>query len=195
MPSLLDWILNSPDEEPKEEFLNIDGRKRPQVRYQTAKEWHGKLWDARRSQSDQLDSLIITLSSASLALSIGFLKDFVKSATAVQLPLLILSWTLFGLSIISTLLSFWAARKDLDVEVKIYRQYLYPEDQSVSEADLWKRCTQQKNNWRPWVDRANALAAIAFITALVSTIIFVSANLIDKQQHAPAPPDKIEKGS
>lgn len=55
--------------------------------------------------SDRFDILIISLSTMSLILSIGFIKDFVKGNECIDLTLIKLAWFVFSASIISNLIS------------------------------------------------------------------------------------------
>ncbi|MCE2400059.1 hypothetical protein J4G08_04130 [Candidatus Poribacteria bacterium] len=58
------------------------------------------------SNVENLDKAILSLSSAGLGLSLVFIRNVVKLAEALHVWLLHLSWLMFVLAIISTLLSY-----------------------------------------------------------------------------------------
>lgn len=120
------------------------------------------------SASENFDKSILTFSSAGLALSIGFLKDFMPIQVASQSWTLYLSWTLFTIATCSTMVSFLVSGLALAEQKKLaFRFYIERNEAAFNEA----------NNWN-WVTQGlNYLSGGAFLLALILTVIFISINL------------------
>lgn len=120
------------------------------------------------SASENFDKSVLTFSSAGLALSIGFLKDFMPIQAASQSWTLYLSWTLFTVATCSTMVSFLVSGQALAEQKKLaFRFYIERNEAAFSEA----------NNWN-WVTQGlNYLSGGAFLLALILTVIFISINL------------------
>jgi hypothetical protein len=140
------------------------------------------------SSSENFDKSVLTFSSAGLALSVGFLKDFVPIRQASAAWALYGSWTLFTLSTCMTmgsfLLSMWALRS---VDRKAYRYYIECDDAAFDEKDPLNRLTVILNH----------ASGISFVFAMVLTVAFISTNL--ERAHAmkagtPTTPDLLQKG-
>ena len=61
--------------------------------------------EAKRYSADRFDILLITLSTSSLALSIGFVKDIVPNYSCVDSALIKIAWSLFVITLVSNLIS------------------------------------------------------------------------------------------
>lgn len=75
------------------------------------------------SNSQILDKSILSLSSAGLGLSVAFIKNVVSLTQATSLWLLHLSWLMFTLAIICTLISFLTSQKSIKKELNRIYQY------------------------------------------------------------------------
>ena len=64
------------------------------------------LLQRQRANSENFDKSILSLSSAGLGLTISFISNIVDLSSAVYLFLLYITWILFGVSIINTIVSF-----------------------------------------------------------------------------------------
>lgn len=106
--------------------------------------------------TEKLDGAILTLSSGFLALSVTFLKDY----SAEHIWLLITSWIVFCLTILSTLASFICSRVGLNVQLELVQE-------KRTEENKWLRPTQI----------LNIAPSIAFSVAIVLVVVFVSLNL------------------
>ncbi|VVD91607.1 hypothetical protein PHO31112_01650 [Pandoraea horticolens] len=121
------------------------------------------------SNAENLDKTILTYSGAGLALSLGFLKDFVP-VTGAKIP-----WALYGswggftlamvLVVVSYMLSLHVIDRQLD---RARRYYLEGDDDALTESGWQDFCARHLNTW---------MSAAAFVVALSLTTIFVSANL------------------
>lgn len=126
------------------------------------------LLERQLSNSEKLDAAILTLSTAALGVSISFIDNVVSLENARFIRLLTISWCLFGLSIVSTLVSFLASQIGIKTQLLYAREYYL----NKNEEYLTKPNTAAK-----WTDRLNYLSALIFIAALFSTILFVTLNL------------------
>jgi hypothetical protein len=162
-----------------------------------------ELFKRQLSNSENFDKAILTYSSAGLALSLGFLKDFVPILCAKAAWLLYASWVLFLAAIVITILSFIASQRGIAKQMIISeRYYLKMDDSALNETNFFAQCT----DWLAY------LAGTAFILAISFTTIFVSINLermsvmaeerkVIIREGAPvpsiqkSPPDTVQKGA
>jgi len=120
------------------------------------------------SSSENFDKSILTFSSAGLALSIGFLKDFVPIQIATAPWALYGSWILFSVAICTTMGSFLvsgvalAKQKDL-----AYKYYIEADEDAFTRVNLWDRHTRV----------LNYVSGGAFLLAMVLSVAFISINL------------------
>ena len=75
------------------------------------------------SNSENADRAILSVSTAALGFSLAFLKDIVPLQEAVFPNLPYLSWALFTLSIVLTLLSFFSSQKAIDEQLVLAHRY------------------------------------------------------------------------
>src|SRR6266404_4254675 len=87
------------------------------------KQYRDHLLSVRQSSFEQLDKSILTLSSGGLGLSIAFIKEIVPPGHIVVLCLLIISWALFVVSILSTLASFVLSTYAIDTQMEYAEEY------------------------------------------------------------------------
>lgn len=120
------------------------------------------------ANADNFDKAILTYSSAGLALSLGFLKDFVAVSEASFPALLYSSWGLFVLAVTITLLSYLSSQLAQHRQLDISARYnLQMEDSALNEPNWPARLTE-------W---ASYLAGLCFIFALATSTLFVAINL------------------
>lgn len=120
------------------------------------------------SGSENFDKSLLTLSSAGLALSIGFLKDFAPISGASALWAIYFSWVLFTIATLSTMVSFLVSAKAQSYHREIAHRAYIQGDTSAFAAP---------NAWGAWTPRLNVFSAVAFTLALIFTIGFIISNL------------------
>jgi hypothetical protein len=146
-----------------------------EARKQLYAQQRDELVNKQNSNSERYDSAILTLSSAGLGLSISFIKDVVPFKNTWNPWLLIISWALFGLAIVCTMLSFQASQRAIQTNLKHAEQYyLNRKDEYLSRANCWISVTN-------WLNRGSGGF---FVAAIVCTAVFVSVNLLH-QLHEP----------
>jgi len=121
------------------------------------------------SNAENLDKSILTYSGAGLALSLGFLKDFIPIAKAQFAWTLYLSWAFFTLAMVLVILSYVVSLKVIGLQLDRAEQYyLYSVEGALKEGGRWDFLANHLNQW---------MSAAAFAAALILTTFFVSTNL------------------
>jgi hypothetical protein len=121
------------------------------------------------SNTENLDKSILTYSAAGLALSLGFLKDFIPIAQAKVAWALYGSWIFFTFAILAVICSYVVSLQVVNLQLsRAERYYLNYEQTAFNESCRWDKCADHLNHW---------LSAIAFGIALILTTLFVSTNL------------------
>ncbi|EOZ1518794.1 TPA: hypothetical protein MD920_002406 [Klebsiella pneumoniae] len=125
------------------------------------------------SNTDNYDKNILTLSSAGLAISLTLLKDIVSKEGPTLVAFLYLSWTFFGLAILSTIASFLISNKALTKQLSIAERYYIDGDQNAFS---------EKNRWGNFTSLLNWLSGSFFILAIISVIVFGLSNFSKRSQ-------------
>ncbi|MCA8047515.1 hypothetical protein [Burkholderia arboris] len=121
------------------------------------------------SNAENLDKSILTYSGTGLALSLGFLKDFIPIAKAEIAWALYASWVFFTLAMVLVVISYVVSLKVIGLQLdRAERYYLSSNEDALTERGKWDSTADHMNNW---------MSAAAFVLAIVLTILFVSANL------------------
>jgi hypothetical protein len=127
-----------------------------------------ELYKSLLSNAENLDKTIITLSSASLGLSVVLLDKLIPLTSANFLSLLCFSWLSFGLSvglvITSYLLGQKAIRFQLDCAEKFYLG---------AKPEFFNK----ENRYYSYCERATFWSSILFVTGLIILISFTVLNL------------------
>lgn len=120
------------------------------------------------SNSENADRAILSVSTAALGFSLAFLKDIVPLQEAIFPYLPYLSWALFALSIVLTLLSFFSSQKAIDEQLVLAHRYYIERDEDA----IMLRPTSAK-----LTDILNKSGAAFLVVGLVVTCAFVGINL------------------
>lgn len=120
------------------------------------------------SSSENFDKSILTFSSAGLALSVGFLKDFIPIQLACAGWTLYASWVLFTVATCATMASFLASSKALSDHERFGAQYYMEGNDSAFN---------QKSRWNEVTVWLNYLSGASFLIAMILTVAFISMNL------------------
>jgi hypothetical protein len=131
-------------------------------------EYIAELRKRELSSSENLDKSILAYSSAGLALSLGFLKDFISVKLASFPYLLYSSWALFAAATIITTVSFLVSYfAQVNMQARAERYYMQGDANAFTE--------------RNWFNSAltifNIASTSAFVLAIVFTTFFVAVNL------------------
>ena len=144
------------------EDTNFEDRKRLYA------ETRADLLKRQLSNSENADRAILSVSTASLGFSLAFIKDIVRFGTADYQALLYLSWLLFALAIITTLVSFYTSQKAIDEQLEIAENYYLKLDESA----IFKR-----PKYAGYTEKLNISGAFLLVAGILFTCIFVATNL------------------
>jgi len=128
----------------------------------------GELYKRQLSNAENFDKSILTYSSAGLGFSLAFLKDFLPITKAAWGWLLYLSWGLFTLAIIITILSYMTSQRGIKKQLSISERYYLNHDE---------KALKEKNRCTLLTDLLNSFSGMSFVVAIVATTLFVSINL------------------
>ena len=124
--------------------------------------------------TEQFDKAILSLSSAGLALSISFSKFIAPPDIAECIVLLKLSWLLFGLAIVSTILSFLASSSAINTAREhIFQYYMEGNDAYANRPNPGSIAAY-------WLNR---MSALLFILGITTTVIYVNQNIHINEEH------------
>lgn len=118
----------------------------------------------KEKNDDDFEKNLIYLSAGGLVLTITFLEKIVAIDTAVYKPLIILTWSLFSFTLISSLFnskySSWVAEKT----------YYDERDNNENMICNWEKRSRVTRVW-------NNTNSISLLLAIASFITFVSINI------------------
>jgi hypothetical protein len=125
------------------------------------------------SSSENFDKSILTYSSGGLAISLTFLKDFIPIAKSDYLFLLYGSWIFFTAATVLTTISFSLAYKQNEKSIGYAYKYIIEGNE----------CFQNKMSWQGYALKYfNFAAGFSFVTAIISTSLFVALNFKGAEQ-------------
>ena len=120
------------------------------------------------SSSENFDKAVLTFSSAGLALSVGFLKDFVPIQGAAAPWTLYWSWALFTAATCATIISFLVSGQALEAQKgRAYAYYMQGDDDALERGNAWDRGTRL----------LNYTSGGSFLLAMILSVVFISINL------------------
>lgn len=127
-----------------------------------------ELTKIQTSNAENFDRSILTLSSAGLGISLVFLDKLINISNAQFKPLLYLSWILFVLTIVTTLISYIMGQKGIKVHLNFAEKYYLDEDESY---------LLKKNKFQKFVDVYAYFTISFFISAIIFLMIFIFINI------------------
>jgi hypothetical protein len=130
-------------------------------------ETRADLFKRQLSNAENYDKAVLSLSTAFLALSLTFLKDFVPLQRAEWLSLLYGSWLVLAGAVLCTIFSFWVSQRAIDVQLKKADDYYLRNDQAALSKSRIAKLTD-------WV---NAASGILFVLGVSLTTTFVIVNV------------------
>lgn len=145
---------------------------------ETLKVYNAYLAEAEKRQLtsiDNFDKSILTYSSAGLALSLTFLKDFVPVAKASWTGLLYTSWVFFVLATCITIVSFLVSNKVQEWSKHDARKFFIEGLDEFKDKDRWQK---------RYIESSNMGAGGAFVVALATSTAFVWVNIDVRKEAA-----------
>jgi len=139
-----------------------------ELRLKLYAETRSDLLKRQLSNSENADRAILSVSTASLGFSLAFLKDVVPLQGAIFSFLPYLSWAFFVLSIVVTLLSFFASQKAINEQLELANKYYIERDDTAIGI---------RSKFASITEGLNISGAALLVIGLLSTCIFVGVNL------------------
>lgn len=146
------------------------------LKYKVYLEERKSLVDAEREQSQLFDKAILTLAGGAFGLSLTFIKDMISNHKPIQIYWLILAWTCFCASMLSTLISFLTSQNACSTQ------------RATLEAEYFENHTKQNgkcnvtNSAAMWTRYLNWFSILTFIAGTVCLSIFSIVNLLDYKE-------------
>lgn len=154
--------------------MTDEERQRDEERRNLYNQSRNELLRRQLSNSQILDKSILSLSTAGLGFSVAFIKNVVSLTPSTSLRLLHLSWLMFILAIICTLVSFLTSQESIKKELKrIYKYYLRKKEEVLNQRNLPAQITS-------WLSLASV---IFYIAAISFTAGFIALNLNTTKEH------------
>jgi hypothetical protein len=122
------------------------------------------------SNSEAYDKAVLTLSSAFLGVSLAFIKDAAQGEPLAYPWLLVVSWAAFALAIVAAVVSFQTGNIAIDVQLVRAERYYKQKDETA----------YPKTSFARFNEFVNWASGILFVIGVILTIVFVSANLMEK---------------
>jgi len=152
--------------------------------YQVYLEERKFLNEAERDTAKQFDKAILTLAAGALGLSITFIYQIAPHPNPNSIFFLIIAWSLFSISILSTLISFLTSQ-----EACRQTRDLLDQEQKEEKKD------QKEFSARKWTNVLNYFSIGMFILGVIFLIVFSSINLFHfKEVKSMSDEKKIEEG-
>ncbi len=129
------------------------------------------LYKTAETAATQYAKAIITLSGASLVLTLTFIKDISPSPIRPSIPLIIASFMCFGFSLLATTVSLLLAQYAFIKQVEVTRQELLDNGESAAKSK------KLKNYYTTFLHVLNIAGLVAFTAGLVTCVLFVSMNM------------------
>tara|TARA_R110001583_G_scaffold194927_1_gene367696 strand:- start:784 stop:1368 length:585 start_codon:yes stop_codon:yes gene_type:complete len=120
------------------------------------------------SNTENYDKAILTLSSASLGLSLTAIKFVVPLGNAEYFWLLYSNWALLTLSILSSLLAYLIGNKAIEKELSKAHDYYKKGDEDAFD---------QKNGYIKFNKFLNYFTGLVFSASIILIILFVTLNM------------------
>lgn len=140
------------------------------------------------SSSENFDRSVLTFSSAGLALSIGFLKDFLGHGDAAWVWSLYCSWIAFTVAIVFTMVSFQLSGWALGLQKQLAYAYYIEGDESAFARRNW---------WNSATKALNITSASAFVVGMILSVVFISLNAqkgLDMKHNSRPDGQRVERG-
>lgn len=137
--------------------------------YKVYLEERKQLIASERDTAQQFDKAILTLAAGALALSITFINQIAPQPKPYSIYWLIIAWSFFCLSLLSTLISFLTSQAACRKQRAIL-------DEEISKNSK-KNNNTEENNAALWTDKLNKLSIAFFILGVMLLVVFSAMNL------------------
>jgi hypothetical protein len=129
-----------------------------------------KVWEDIKAGTESFDRNLLSFSSGALGLSLAFIKDMVPLGKSVWISSLFISWIAFALCIVVTMASF-------QISIRAQQQTLAYLKEYYLEGKAESFDKQHQSVWSRLIDWCTFSASVCFAVGIVSTMLFVGANV------------------
>ena len=152
---------------------NPDDKER-KAKYELYLEERKLLIQAKKEGSQQFDKAILTLAAGALAISITFINQIAPHPKPETICYLAWGWVAFGISLISTLASFFTSQEACRKQIAILEYELLDKKESESN--------KPRNNWAKWTKCLNIVSILAFVIGVFFLGYFSISNIAPSKQ-------------
>lgn len=136
-------------------------------RWQLYSEHRKQAWQSITSSTDSFDKSLLAVSSAALGYSFTFVKDIVPLEKATHIQYLHMSWYLFALCIVLTVLSFRLSVAAHNKYLGFLWKFYVEDDANYFNKDSWYSKVLKVVNW---------LGAGSFFAGIIALVLFFYMN-------------------
>jgi len=130
-------------------------------------EERAKLIQSQAEETHKFDKAILTLAAGAFGFSLAFIKEIVPEVKVGTFVWLLAAWTNYGVSLLSTLISFLVSQSACRKQVEILEKVIFDGKKRESE----------KNRTAKWTFGLNIVSIAAFILGVILLVVFVSMNV------------------
>lgn len=150
----------------------VDSNRKNDLTYKVYLAERKSLIDAEREESRLFDRAILTLAAGAFGLSLTFIRQIVPDIKPRIVYLLILAWSGFCVSLLSTLISFLTSQSACSKQREIL------EEEYCNDYSNQDKKAKSGNKAAIWTKRLNVLSIVAFIIGVVFLAVFSTINLL-----------------
>lgn len=136
-------------------------------KYKVYLEERAKLVQFQGEETHKFDKAILTLAGGAFGFSLAFIKEIVPSVRPGTYGWLLASWSCFGLSLLSTMVSFLVSQSACRKQIEIIEEEFFRD----------KKKETLKNKAADWTFGLNIASIAAFILGVILLVIFVAVNV------------------
>jgi len=144
-----------------------DEKRNQEETYKVYLDERSKLIQSQAEETHKFDKAILTLAAGAFGFSLAFIKEIVPCIRDGTFIWLLISWACFGLSLLSTLVSFLVSQSACRKQVMLLEIEFFEQ----------KKQERQKNKLAGWTFGLNIGSISAFILGVVFLVVFVAVNV------------------
>lgn len=147
--------------------MMCDENKGQDEAYKVYLDERAKLIQSQAKETEKFDKAILTLAAGAFGFSLAFIKEIVPRIKPGTFAWLLAAWAGFGLSLLSTLISFLVSQSACRKQIEIVEREFFEAGNKVI----------QKNKAARWTFGLNIASISAFILGVILLVVFVSINI------------------
>lgn len=141
--------------------------KKEDEKYKVYLEERAKLVQFQAEETHKYDKAILTLAGGAFGFSLAFIKEIVPSVRPGTYVWLLASWGCFGLSLLSTMVSFLVSQSACRKQIEIVEKEFFDDNKQETP----------KNRAAGWTFGLNIASVAAFVLGVVLLVVFVAVNV------------------